>query len=178
MLVFYCSATNPHKQWLKQHNIWSCRVLPGASGHGMTVSSAQVPSGWNPQGCSVTQGSSFTETWVFFQAHFWLTEFSFLAAVGLNFLAGFCWDLLEIWQARLKTCSPCHGPFATLFTSSWPQGRSLLFLLSLTSISSLKVLAWLGQTHPDNLSSDWLQVNWLGTSVTSQNPSPFARWCN
>lgn len=175
MLVFHCSATNPHKQWLKQHSVWSCRVLPEASGHGVTGSSAQVPSGWNPRDCIVTQGSSFTETWVFFQAHFWLTEFSFLAAVGLNFLAGFCWDLREIWQAILVTRSPRHGPFATLFTSSWPRGGSLLFLLSLTSKPSLKGRVWLGQTHPDNLSSDWLQVNWSGTLVTSQNPSTSAR---
>lgn len=91
-----------------------------------------------------------------------------------------CWLLLG--SARDLT-----GQTQDMQSSPWAICNTVYFfmatgrvsaVLSLTSMSSLTVLAWLGQTHPDNLSSDWLQVNWLGTLVTSQNPSTFARWCN
>lgn len=70
------------------------------------------------------------------------------------------------------------SPWAICNTVHFVAAGRVSALLSLTSLSPLKVLAWLGRTHPDNLSSDWLQVNWLGTLVTSQNPSTFARWCD
>ena len=168
MLVFYCSATNPHKQWVKRHSVWSCGVLPESSGRGdWFLCSGPIRLKSTRLRCHPRQ--QFYWDLGLLPSSLLAAEFSFLAAVGLNFLAGFCWDLPDMQSLPWAV--------ATLFTS-WPRGGSLLFLLSLTSIPSLKGLVWLGHGHPDTLSSDWLQVNWLGTLVTSQNPSTSARWRN
>lgn len=135
-----------------------------------------VSAGWIhsvAQGCSLTWAlsplSNLTSGWQNSVSCSYRTEFS----------CWLCWDLLQIWEAILMTWGPLHRPFAAqLLTSSRPRGRCLLFLLSLTSSPSFKGLVWLGQTHPDNLPFDWLKANWLGTLMTPQDPSTFARWRN
>ena len=123
MLVFYCSATNPHKWWVKWHSVWSCRVLPEASGRGVTGSSAQVPSGWihetavSPKAAVLLRLGSSSKLTSGCRIQFpcsCRTEFS-------------CWLLLgSAWHAvlamgRLQHCFlPGHGEGLCSFFCLWP----------------------------------------------------------
>lgn len=125
-----------------------------------TGSSAQVPSGWNPRlQCHPRQ--QFYWDLGLLPSSILADRIQFpLQLVDWIFLLAFAGDLPEIWQAILTPHAVPPWAICNTVDFFLARGGSLLFLLSLTSKSLLKGVFC--QTHPDNLSSDWLQVNWSG----------------